>query len=97
MLPEQFNIQDTIIADAVRRIVREINRETDEISLTVAIAGTEIAVAHGLNRTPTAARQVVTSAATGQGVVYPGTTAWDATNIYLTATAAGDYAVRIRR
>lgn len=97
MLSEQYNIQDNVTADAVRRIVREINRETDELAITVAVIGTEVAVAHGLNRTPTSAYQVITQAATGQGVVYPGSTAWDATYIYLTATATGAYAVRVRR
>ena len=97
MLPEQYNIQDPPTADAVRRVVREINRETDELAFTVLSVGTEVTIPHGLNRAPTSAHQVITQVATGQGVVYPGSTAWDATNIYLTATATGAYAVRVRR
>lgn len=77
-------------------LANDVNRTTDELSANITGAG-EIAVAHGLNYKPTSFYQCVTVATTGQGVLYPGTTAWDATNIYVRATSTGLYHLRVRR
>jgi hypothetical protein len=77
-------------------LANDINRTSDELSANVTGAG-EIAVAHGLNYKPTSFYQCVTSATTGQGVLYPGTTVWDKTNIYVRATSIGLYHLRVRR
>jgi hypothetical protein len=79
------------------QIVAWINGETSPVAMTVAVAGTEVAVAHGLGFIPSSAAQVVKETPTGTGVVYPGTTAWTNRLAYLTATVAGDYAVTFRR
>ena len=74
-----------------------INGFSDVIEFTVAVGGTEVAVPHDMESVPASVIRVVTESATGQGVVFPGSTAWTETNVYLTATVAGDYAVILRR
>jgi hypothetical protein len=91
------NISDFNTLTALRSIINEVNRETDEILFTVAVAGTEVAVPHTVDRAPSSVAQVVTTSTTGQGVVYPGTTAWTNRLAYLTATEPGVYAIRVRR
>ena len=91
----------TIYPNDVKRSLEslrnEINRETDELSATIAGVGTEVAIAHQLDFIPTSFYQVVTQNTTGQGVLYPGSTAWDSTYIYVNATATGIYHLRVRR
>lgn len=75
-----------------------INRWTDAlITVTVAVAGTEVEVSHGLGKIPSAVLQVASEVADGQGVIYKGTTAWNENKLYLTATAAGVYSIIARR
>lgn len=81
---------------SLETITNDINRTTEELSANITGAG-EIAVAHGLNRTPTSFYQVVMETTTGTGTLYPGTTAWNATSIYVRASSAGLYHLRVRR
>jgi len=85
------------IYKTLESIANEINRDGEPISFTVAVAGTEVSISHKLNAVPSSAFQVVAATTTGTGVIYPGTTAWTATTIYLTATVAGVYHFRARR
>jgi len=91
------NIKDPDVRRGFTGIVNELNRDTNPIEFTVAVAGTEVAVEHGLDYVPTGAIPIFTEDTTGQGVIYPGTTAWTTKYVYLTATATGVYHVRIRR
>lgn len=85
------------IYKSLESISNEINRTSEAITFTVSTPGTEVAIPHKLNAAPSSISQIVTPATTGTGVIYPGTTAWSATAIYLTATATGIYHFRARR
>ena len=52
---------------------------------TDGAAGTESAVAHGLGRTPS---DFLVGSQDKAGTIYKGTTAWDATNIYVRGSVA---------
>lgn len=80
----------------MREIVSELNRWSKVKTFTIA-SGNTATVAHGCDKIPTVALQVVTKDTTGTGVVSPGTGTWDEVNAYLTATEDGDYAVIFRR
>jgi len=92
-------IQDQNTNNAIETIENWINEETGVISTgtTPITAGVERAISHGLNYVPTSFAQCVTESTTGSGVLYRGTTAWDATNIYVHATLDGIYHLRVRR
>lgn len=81
----------------IDQILVWINSWSDPISFTVAVPGTEVQIKHGLGYIPGSAIPAIQESTTGQGVIYPGTTPWDRTFIYLTATAAGDYSIIARR
>lgn len=82
----------------ITQIVDWINRWSENpVSFTVAIAGTEVKVAHQLGKIPSFAVQLITEDSTDHGVVYPGATAWTNTHIYITASVAGDYSIMLRR
>lgn len=81
----------------LNKLFNWINGWSDPIAFTIAVAGTEVSVPHDMELIPAGAVPVVTEQPTGTGVVYPGTTAWTSTNVYLTATVAGDYVVVLRR
>ena len=74
-----------------------INQQTEPVTFTVPAPGAAVVVAHRLEYVPRMAIQVVTPLTTGTGTVYPGGVAWTTTTVSLTASAAGDYAVIIRR
>jgi len=74
-----------------------INSQTEPIKFTVPAPGAPVVVAHKLERVPRMAIQVACPLTTGVGSVYPGGVAWTTTTISLTASAAGDYFVIIRR
>ena len=90
-------VRDADLRRDIDQLLSEVNRQTDPITFTVAAPGTEVAITHGLGRVPVGAVPIVTPSVTGQGVVYPGTTAWTSSTIYLTATAVGVYAILARR
>lgn len=81
----------------VRQIVDWINRLSEPVTFTVLVAGTEVEVSHGVGKVPASVIPSVKETDTGQGVIYPGTTAWTNTAAYLTATVAGNYSVLFRR
>jgi hypothetical protein len=90
-------IQDINAYNSIRDIISEINRETDVLAVNVTVPGTEVAVPHQLNYIPASWYQVRTELTTGTGTMANGTTAWTATNIYVTADAVGLYHIRVRR
>jgi len=61
------------------------SRAFDGNVVTTTVTTSETTIAHGLARTPVEAF-VLTR--TGSGNVFRGATAWNATNIFLTASAA---------
>jgi hypothetical protein len=88
--------QDQIAQRSLETLANDVNRTTDELSVNITGAG-EVAVSHGLNRVPTSFYQVVMANTTGSGVLYPGTSAWSATSIYVRASSTGLYHLRVRR
>lgn len=74
-----------------------VNGWSEVLLVVVTGPGVEVAVAHLMEAVPTLAVQVVTPGVTGTGTVYPGASAWTTSTVYLTATAAGTYAVILRR
>ena len=80
----------------VKNIVDYINAE-EYIEFTVDTAGTEVTIPHKLEYIPRYFNQAGSETANGQGVIYSGSTAWTNTNVYLTATVAGTYAIILRR
>jgi hypothetical protein len=81
----------------IEQLVLEFNRQTEPIEFDVAVAGTEVEITHGLGKVPVVVVPAVTSVCDGQGIIYPGTSAWTAQSAFLTATIAGKYAVIARR
>lgn len=75
-----------------------LNSFSDVIEFEVVTAGTEVEISHGLEAIP---RQVFPVIVEGSSVsfanVYPGTTAWTKSKVYLTASLAGTYYVILRR
>jgi len=80
----------------IQSLFDDVN-SNEYIEFTVAVAGTEVTVPHNLEHIPRYFKMAGSEIANGQGVVYSGSTAWNAVNIYLTATIAGTYAVILRR
>lgn len=75
-----------------------INQFSDIISFEVATAGTEVEIPHKLEAIPRQVFPVVVEGATTSFAnVFPGTTAWTTSKIYLTASLAGTYYIIIRR
>ena len=64
---------------------RVVDREDVHTVADTGTADTEFTVAHGLGATPTGYIVVSIDKA---GIVYKGSTAWDATNMYLKCSAA---------
>lgn len=75
-----------------------INSFSDIIEFEVITGGTEVEIPHGLERIPTQVFPVVIEGSTVSFAnVYPGTTAWTSSKVYLTASLPGKYYVILRR
>jgi len=77
-------------------LVTAVDSFTAALDFTVATAGVEVAIAHNLGVIPTEIVPVVKSGNASFANVYPGTTPWSETHVYLTASLAGDYSVMVR-
>jgi len=99
---EMHELDHREAVNAITRLELIANSLFDVVYFTVAVAGTEVAVPHALGAVPASFVQVtlqhpIRGKPTGTGAVANGTTAWSATNVYLTASVAGTYAAIIRR
>jgi hypothetical protein len=92
------NVRQTGKVDRdIAALISEVNRCSEAIEFTVAVAGTEVEIIHGLGSAPSCAIPCATKNVTGGGVIVSGPTAWTNRVMYLTASATGKYAVIIRR
>lgn len=82
----------------IEKLFDFINQFSDVIQFEVVTAGTEVEIPHTLEAIP---RQVFPVITEGDSVsfanVFPGTTAWTSSKVYLTASLAGTYNVILRR
>ena len=82
----------------INAVIDFINSFTDVIDFTVVTAGTEVAIDHDLEYIPSI---VIPITKEGDSVsfanVYPGSTAWTKSKVYLTASLPGNYHVILRR
>lgn len=82
----------------IEKLFDFINQFSDVIQFEVVNAGVEVAIPHNLEAIP---RQVFPVIQEGDSVsfanIFPGTTPWTMSEIYLTASLAGTYSVILRR
>lgn len=90
-IPDALNVN-------VNAIIDFLNSFSDIIDFTVVTAGTDVAVSHDLEHIPTSAIAVMKEGDTVSFAnVYPGTTAWTKSVVYLSASLPGVYHVILRR
>ena len=77
-------------------MVTAVDSFTASLDFTVTTAGDEVAIAHNLGVIPVEIVPVVKVGNASFANVYPGTTPWSETHIYLTASLAGNYSVMAR-
>jgi hypothetical protein len=82
----------------IEKLFDFINQFSDVIEFIVVTAGTEVEIPHALEAIPRQVFPVITEGDTVSFAnVFPGTTAWTASKVYLTASLAGTYNVILRR
>jgi len=75
-----------------------LNQFSDIIKFEVIAAGVDVEIPHDLEAIPRQVFPVVVEGATTSFAnVFPGTTAWTSSKIYLTASLPGSYYVILRR